>query len=95
MEDDANKKSCMNRFEVFHKFNAGLTGLSNIQLKFRMNVLISPLYLYAIQCHEQNIEQRFNELSLSKKLGVFPKKVRNRFQQYGINNKKVKVISDS
>jgi hypothetical protein len=83
----------VDRFNVYQSLKEGISHVANESLKYRLNILLSPLYLYAINCNEGKIEKRFSQLSVYQKLKVLPGKLKLKVEQYKLNKFKQRVVS--
>jgi len=71
----------------------GISHVKSERLKYRLNILVSPLYLYAINCIEGKTEKRFSQLTLFEQLKVLPSKLKLKVGQYQLNKFKQAVLS--
>ncbi len=71
----------MDRFELYHRLKSNINAVDDLDLRKRLNGMISPLYLYAILCLENGIEEKFGELSLVDKLKALSGRISGRLSQ--------------
>ena len=83
----------MDRFNVYQILKKGIASVKSENLKHRLNILITPLYLYAINCIEGKTENRFSQLSFLQQFKVFPSKLKLKVVQYRLNKFKQIVFS--
>lgn len=72
----------MDRFLLFNLLKSNINAVDDLEIRKRLNALISPLYLYAILCLEDGIEEKFLELSFTDKIVALPGKISGRWSQF-------------
>jgi hypothetical protein len=65
----------MNRYEFFKHIKTNIDLVSDINLKSKLDTVISPLYLFFIKSLEGTNEKTFIELSLMEKFKILPSKL--------------------
>lgn len=64
----------MDRFQLYSQLKSNFEKFDDPDIKERLDIMISPLYLFALRCNEGNIEKGFSELTILEKLKIFPSK---------------------
>jgi hypothetical protein len=72
----------LDRFLLYNRLKANIDAVDDLDLRKRLNGMISPLYLYAILCVENGLEEKFEELSLVEKLKALPGRISGRLSQF-------------
>ena len=83
----------VDRFKIFLRFKDGINSSINHDISEILNIFITPLYLYAINCIEGKTEKKYSELSTYHKIIVFPKKIRNKIVFYREKKIRQKALS--
>jgi UDP-N-acetylglucosamine 2-epimerase len=83
----------VDRFKVYQILKKLISQINTEGLENRLNILITPLYLYAINCIEGKTENRFSQLSFLQQFKVFPGKLKLKVGQCRLNKFKQTVFS--
>lgn len=80
----------MDRFQLYSKLKSNFEKFDNPDIKERLDIMISPLYLFALKCNEGGLEKRFAELSILEKLKILPEKISERLRPNQKNTEMIK-----
>lgn len=72
----------MDRFLLYNRLKSNFEAVDDLDIRKRLNGMISPLYLYAILCLEDGVEERFDELSTSQKLKALPGRISGKLSRF-------------
>jgi len=71
----------VDRFSIYKDLKARIQDIQDPGMRESLDIMLSPLYLYAIRCWENDLEPRFSELSLQEKIKAFPGRISSKLAE--------------
>jgi hypothetical protein len=72
----------LDRFKIYKILKDNISKIENEDLRERVDVLLSPLYLYCLGCFEKNIELFYWDLSFKSKIQQLPNRIKQKIKDW-------------
>lgn len=83
----------LDRFTIYKKLISNLNNLENNELETKLRIMISPLYLAAIKCVENNLEKGVSDLTIKEKLSIIPIKLSAKIKNINVKINQYKALT--